>query len=287
MPGPFPGFDPFLEGEWEDVHASLVGSVRDQLNVRLPPDLVCRAEKQVMLRSGGGDDLLRRVKPDGYIATGGGGSGAALASSAVLDRAETFEFEPETYVAKWLEIRDRRDREVVTTVEVLSPINKTGEREAFRRKQRELTEGGVSLVEIDLLRRGRWALYPPEEAVPEAFREPYRLASTAVRDGVPKSRFTRVRLREPLPGIPIPLRPDDPPVTLELQPLVEHAWTAGRYGDHYDAPPPPFPPEDAAWIAERVREWTERTGSAVPSPARDGQPPGLAPPPPTGSPDAG
>ena len=255
MPGPFPGMDPYLEEEWEDVHARVIVRASELLNESLPEGLVCRAEKRVDLRSGP-DEPVRWYKPDDFVAVGGHGPGpAASSATAVLDEVEVFDFEPESYIARWLEVRDRRGREVITTIEVLSPVNKAGGREAFRRKQRELAEGGVSLVEIDLLRRGHWAMHPPEDGVPEAFREPYRLCSTAARGSVPRSRFTRVKLREPLPPIPVPLRPGEPPAVLELQPLIEHAYRTGRYGDHYDLPPPPLPDDDAAWVAERVAAW--------------------------------
>ena len=265
MPGPFPGMDPYLEEEWEDVHHRLIGLIADQLGETLPDDLVCRANKKVVMRTDEPDDGPGRwVTPDDYIAISGSGGWAdrGTAAAAVLDATEVYEVAPETYVAKWLEVRDRADREVVTTVEVLSPINKEGEREAFRRKQRELVEGGVSLVEIDLLRRGGWALYPPEDGVPEEVREPYRLCSTAVTGGAARSRFARVRLREPLPAMAVPLRPGEPVVALQLQPLVEHLWVKGRYGRHYDADPPPFPADDAAWVTDRVREWAARGGPA-------------------------
>ncbi|MFH5802469.1 DUF4058 family protein [Alienimonas sp. DA493] len=289
MPGPFPGFDPFLENEWEDVHAALIGAVRAQLNERLPPDLVCRAEKSVQLLGGDPDGGPRWVRPDDFVAVASpSGSAEGSAGSAVLAQSETYTVAPETQVHKWLEVRDVGGNEVVTTIELLSPANKTGrERERFREKQRDLVEAGVSLVEIDLLRRGLWALYPAEDAVPEAYREPYRLCSTEVQFGKPRSTFTRVRLREPLPAIPVPLRADEEPVALELQPLIDRVWGEGRYGNHYRGDAPPFPPEDAAWVAERVREWGERAGSAGPSGAKEPEKAAPDRPPPTGSPRAG
>ena len=264
MPGPFPGMDPYLEPWWEDVHLSLIGAIREELNDALPAGLICRAQKAVTLSGDEYDGRL--VRPDDYVVVGGGGRRSGRAT-ATLERTEMFTVAPETEVHRWLEVRDAFGDEVVTTVEVLSPKNKTAAREAFREKQRDLVAGGVSLVEIDLLRVGLWALYPAEDAVPTEFREPYRLVSTAVGDGVPRSTFSRVRLRDPLPAMPVPLRPDDPSVALELQPLIDRTWNGGRYGAHYRGDPPPFPPDDAAWIEERVREWREKSGGDEPEPA--------------------
>lgn len=37
-------------------------------------------------------------------------------------------------------------------------------------------------------------------------------------------------LREPLPNIPIPLRPSDTDVILQLQPLIDECYHRGRHG---------------------------------------------------------
>ena len=47
--GPFPGMDPWLERHWGDVHASLAIYARDQLNERLAPGLVARAQERVYI----------------------------------------------------------------------------------------------------------------------------------------------------------------------------------------------------------------------------------------------
>ena len=120
MPGPFPGMDPYLEEEWEDVHHRLIGLIADQLGETLPDDLVCRANKKVVMRVDDADDGPGRwVTPDDYVAVSGGGDGSGwgAAAAAVLDATEVYEVAAETYVAKWLEVRDRRDREVITTFE--------------------------------------------------------------------------------------------------------------------------------------------------------------------------
>ncbi len=52
MKSPFPGMDPYLEYHWGDIHASLIVSVRDALNQRLPRDLVARRQPGRMNCSG-------------------------------------------------------------------------------------------------------------------------------------------------------------------------------------------------------------------------------------------
>ena len=56
----------------------------------------------------------------------------------------------------YIEIRERGGGRVITVIEFLSLSNKQpGEgQESYRRKQAELREARISLVEIDLLRGG-------------------------------------------------------------------------------------------------------------------------------------
>jgi hypothetical protein len=57
-----------------------------------------------------------------------------------------------------------------------------------------------------------------------------------------------IDLRESLPVIAIPLRPEDADVLLDLQPLIEHVYRSGRFPIDYDDPcDPPLEGDDAAW----------------------------------------
>ena len=64
----------------------------------------------------------------------------------------------------FIEIIDlKAGRRVVTVIEILRPSNKVPGpgRDLYLKKQRELREGNVSLVEIDLLRQGSRVLSAP------------------------------------------------------------------------------------------------------------------------------
>ncbi|HEX5104044.1 MAG TPA: DUF4058 family protein, partial [Pirellulaceae bacterium] len=79
---PFPGMDPFLELNWPDVHAALITYARDQLQERLPPDLVARMESRVVLEDEAGDEL-RTHRPDvSVVEQGRGGAAAAVLTGA-------------------------------------------------------------------------------------------------------------------------------------------------------------------------------------------------------------
>jgi hypothetical protein len=53
MKNPFPGMNPYLEGHWYDFHARFVAYASDQLNERLPADLVANTEERVAVEHEG------------------------------------------------------------------------------------------------------------------------------------------------------------------------------------------------------------------------------------------
>jgi hypothetical protein len=59
-------------------------------------------------------------------------------------------------------------------------------------------------------------------------------------------------LRQRLPRLPIPLRPADRDVVLDLQAVVDTAYDRGRYDDiDYSRPlQPPLDPADQQWASQ-------------------------------------
>ena len=183
-----------------------------------------------------------------------GGAAAATADVTLAEPLEVPFLESETQ--GFLEIIDSRsERRVVTVLEVLSPSNKyagTG-RELYRQKQRDLAEGSVSLVEINLLRAGPHVLQVPLARYPLAYRTPYKVC--VHRGWKAGAEIYRVPLRERLPAIRVPLRETDADVPLDLQALIAQVYRHGRYDDiDYAVPPaPPLDADDAAWADELLR----------------------------------
>lgn len=171
----------------------------------------------------------------------------------------------------FVEIIDiRSGRRVVSVVEVLSPTNKrsgTG-KDLYLKKQRELLDGHVSVVEIDLLRHGQWVLSIPLRRIPRERRTPYRIM---VRRGwkLFPAEYYSAPMREPLPTIKVPLREKDADAALDLQALIDQVYTNGAYENDVDyeiEPNPPFDAEDAAWAdallqAKGVRKQPKNTTS--------------------------
>ncbi len=229
MRSPFPGMDPYLERHWGGVHNTLIAYAQAMLNERLPRDLRARTQERI-----------------------------------VVEVLEVFFHEPETQA--FLEIIESAPaRRVITVIEIVSPTNKYAGpgREQYRQKQRDLFEGGISLVEVDLLRAGPYVLQLPWGQYPESHRTPYKVC--VHRAGKASAEIYRVPLREPLPTIRVPLRSADADVPLELQSLIEQVYHHGRYDDmDYRLPPMlPLDPEDAVWADELLRAAGHRPANAV------------------------
>ncbi|HSU68733.1 MAG TPA: DUF4058 family protein [Tepidisphaeraceae bacterium] len=221
MPSPFPGMDPYLEGElWGSFHAQYVSEIARQLAPRLRPRYIAFMEKRFVTFDPAADDAVsvstsgderQWIIPDVSVVQGTsiGSGGGSLATAAPL-RVETLM--PGQVPQHWVEIRDTAKRRLVTVIEVLCPANKSGEgRKEYLERRRKVLTSTAHLLEIDLLRRGHRP--PMREKLPD---RPYfvflsRAGCRPVTDVWP------VRLDESLPLIPVPLTPPDLDVALDLQ----------------------------------------------------------------------
>ena len=259
MPSPFPGMDPYLERHWGDVHTSLVTYARDRLQQLLPGDLRARVEERVVVSQW---ERSRSIFPDVRVIetarisrrSGRRGTAAVVAEPLVIDVADELETQ------RFVEIREvSPESRLVTVIEVLSPTNKRpGDgQEQYLRKQQELRQAGVSLVEIDLVRDGDWVVAVPIDALEPKVRTPYRVV---VRRGWRRlqAEYYAISLSDRLPTIKVPLRPTDSDVPLDLQALLDQCYENGGYSDiDYTRPPEPRLPATAArWAAQLLR----RTG---------------------------
>jgi hypothetical protein len=264
MKSPFPGMDPYLEQSWGDVHNSLITYAQAMLNERLPRDLRARTQERIVVEVPGDDD--RSYYPDIRIDEDTRSSdGATAVADVAMVTAEPLVVpfnEPETQA--FLEIIEAGpNRRLITVLEIVSPSNKVGKaREKYLQKQHDLSEAGVSLVEIDLLRGGPHVLQLPLYRYPASHRTPYKVC--VCRGTKAAAEIYRVPLRERLPTIRVPLRPSDADVALDLQTLIEQVYHHGRYDDiDYTLPPaPPLDPEDAAWADELLRAAGKRPARA-------------------------
>ncbi len=261
MPSPFPGMDPYLEGEmWQEFHDRLANQISVQLMPLLSPKYVALlAKRYVIDRSGLGIfnlPLERIVYPDVHVVAPPGtpsmavpsGAGAAVAAPA----AELPSPIPEEVPLLSVEIRDVAQRRLVTLIEILSPVNKHGEgARDYAERRGELLQTQTHLLELDLLRHG--TRIPLLGQPPPAPYYVY-LSRTQRR---PFTQVWAIGWREPLPTVPVPLLPPDPDVPLDLQAAVKACFDLVGYErllDYSSPPPPPdLSPDDAAWVDQVLR----------------------------------
>jgi hypothetical protein len=254
MPSPFPGMDPWLETPevFPEFHHSLITYLREALNARLPVGYVATSANRVWVS----DDHMREPDVSGYGREARpGGSAAVLERPGVIHLGRPLALEPMT--ESYLEIRSSRGRQLITAIEILSLSNKQAGngRTAYRQKQDEFILASVCLVEIDLLRAGVHTTVAPLQALRERANTPdYHVSILRpwADDGHGDIGVVPVRLREPLPVIPIPLEADMPSVDIELQPLLGRCFDSGRYDELIDYRADPAPP-----LADGHREWAE------------------------------
>lgn len=261
MPSPFPGMDPYLEGEmWQEFHATLASEIRAQLLPQLRPKYVALLEKRYVFdRPNLGilePPAARVVYPDVHVATRRREpevatreqNGLAITEPSILLTSRIIDEVPVTSI----HIRDVAERRLVTLIEILSPVNKrgTGIDEYFQRRL-ELMRTGTHILEIDLLVQGQ--RIPLEGQPPPA---PYYVyLSRANRR--PITEVWALPLQNKLPVVPVPLLEPDPDVPLDLQAAVDGCFELVGYEEllDYSAPPPPgLSGEDSAWAISILRE---------------------------------
>jgi hypothetical protein len=149
----------------------------------------------------------------------------------------------------FVKFHDRESRVLVAAIEVLSPINKQAgaDREQYLRERRQYLQGSAHFVELDLLRG--WPRLPLE-GLPDC--DYYALVSRV--EERPRVGVWPIRLRDPLPCIPIPLRPTHADARIDLQEMLHRIHDAAGYEDYIYSgmPQPPLHPSDEAWARDLI-----------------------------------
>lgn len=261
MPTPFPGMDPYLErpGLWEEIHTGLIVAMQQHLAPLAQPGYRVAIERRTylaLLTTDGGEFV---GKPD-LMVVGRMGEPAVVYEprpSPAQPLAVALPM-PEEVVERYLEIRDVATAEVITVLELLSPANKlsTQGRRQYETKRAQVLGSRTHLIEIDLLRNGRpFPIDAPPETRPTLYSAHYRAIISRAPQR-PRADAYAFTVRDPIPALPVPLRPGDGELLLPLNDLLHEVYERGQYGLAVDyrqpPPPPPFDDEDAAWIATHL-----------------------------------
>ena len=263
MLSPFPGMDPYLEGYlWPDVHNALAAKIRQMLAPLLRPRYAARLGIYVV------EDVTPEVDigilyPDIQITQKRLSEAAVVPALSLASAAHTRAVTPATLTVPVIlpvevqlatvEIHDAANNQLVTSIEIISPVNK---REPgltqYRQKRRRLYQAGVHLVELDLLRRGVRPL-----ASPRGHATDYMIGLTRAVSG--RTDLWLITVRDSLPIIPVPLHDPDEDIVLDLPAAMNAVYEEAGYDlsvDYgQDPPPPALAPGDRDWMQVLFDSW--------------------------------
>jgi Protein of unknown function (DUF4058) len=242
--------NPFLEQSdaWEDFHSNFLTHAQEALSAQVGPNYVVKIEVRLLLH-----ELSARER--GFI----GKADVGVATTTKKEAANVTAATPapihlrlpavEVEKHRSLEIRDRRNRRIVTAIELLSPSNKNPgpDRDDYLAKRRHLLASQTHFVEIDLRRGGS------RPNLPELPRCDYYALVSRYEDR-PGVGFWPIGLRDRLPVIPIPLSAPDADVLLDLKAVLDRAYDAPDYGKYIyqDTPEPPLSTDDMTWARQFI-----------------------------------
>ena len=264
MPNPFPGMDPYLEGEmWSEFHDRLANQISVQLMPLLRPKYVALLNKYFALdysaRGIATGSARKALYPDVHVAQVRDAAAVAYAppaqapafSPAPPAPTELLSPLPEEVPLLNVEIRDVAERRLVTVIEILSPANKHGKGAAeYAEKRTQLLQTDTHLLEIDLLRLGA-RIELIGELPPASY---YIFLSRAQRR--PRTQVWPIPLRCALPAVPVPLLPPDADVVLDLQAALTACYELVGYERllNYREPLSALTDDESAWVKIKLHE---------------------------------
>jgi len=255
----FSRYGPLFEGYlWPDVHSALAHTIRQQLAPQIQPKYVARLEISVIEDQSPAAEIgimyldVEVIKVTASRPAPPETPGDIVGAAAITPITAPLTIPlPHIRVAT-VEIRDVAQNVLVTSIEILSPVNKREPNLShYRQKRERLRAAHVHLLEIDLLRRGTRVWMHPR--IPEV---PYLVLLTRAQASAVE--VWPIKLQDKLPTLPVPLRSPDPEAILDLSTVLRAIYDEAFYHlsiDYtQDPPPPPFSKEEMAWLRQCVRE---------------------------------
>lgn len=153
---------------------------------------------------------------------------------------------------RYLEVKRVETKEVVTTIEILSPKNKQlgEERISYETKRQRVLSSNTHLVEIDLLRGG-----VPLPIMETTIKSHYRiLISRSERRS--QADLYAFNIQNSIPRFPLPLRAGDIEPLLDLQTILNELYDRASYDlviDYHQELVPGLSKIDFDWLDTLLR----------------------------------
>jgi len=249
MSSPFPGMDPYV----------VAVEIAKELNRRITPKYFADVEVHTLM-----EEVSIGTQHHMYFdvaLTETAQAETAQAPQTTATQPATLEAPivrpvdlPEQTKLRSVQIFERASEQLVTSVEILSPANKSGEGlEKYRQKRSRILCSDVHLVEIDLLRRGT---RPGVELDMDPIDTDYILLINRFNGGyIRNSEIWPIAIDQPLPSMIIPLLPPDPDTIVDFTTLVKTIYQDARYDLRIDyterVPAPALRPAMQTWWEEK------------------------------------
>lgn len=255
MQSPFPGMNPYLEGHlWSDVHHEMASAIRQLIAPQVSPKYITRIEVYTVQDTAAEEEigimypdvgLLLKQRQSNFQQKEHEIGIMTPATTTISTTRSLLEIK-----IPIIEIRDVQDKELVTAIEILSPVNKRGVGlRQYRAKREQLVNSAVHYLEIDLLRRGKRPLAHP--LVPTS-----HYLISLVRANFDKTELWAINIQDKLPTVPVPLKAPDRDIPLNLEKALSLCFERGLYHleiDYSSAPPPPvFSADDLKWMKKQM-----------------------------------
>jgi hypothetical protein len=217
MTSPFPGMDPYLEQPifWSSFHFRLIGAIAAAITPQLSAQYYIEVETRTY-QSEGDDNVLIGI-PD-----------AAILSRQTVERLPK-EKPSETAIG----LLTSPEKVMLPMIEEI--------KERYLEIRDIATDAVITVIEV---------LSPKNKQAGEG-RDAYRILVSRSPQR-PAADLYALTVQTPLPTIPIPLKPEDNDLTLDLQTLFQQIYTEARYAMRIDytqsVPPSALPLEDQQWL---------------------------------------
>ncbi len=261
MPSPFPGMDPYLENPdfWQETHHWLISAIAASLVPQIRPKYEIAIDKRIYEitdpNDSNSDSLLVGI-PDVAIKRQSNTPDVPTRSVATLTVTVPTTVKvpsPEKIKQTYLEVREMATKQVVTAIEILSPVNKrSGEGRLTYLKKRQSILGSLThLVEIDLLRT-----WEPMPVINNSIQSGYRVLVSR-SDRRPFAELYAFNLRDSLPIFLLPLRDEDVEPIVNLPELFAGIYDRAGYDYRIDYDRDPIPSlseQDLVWTKKLLQE---------------------------------
>ena len=250
--------NPYLEAPalWAEVHSRLIVAIADALNPQLIPKYRAAIERRVYDLSG--DEAILIGIPD--VTVEQRTTRTHPTNVAVMTPTNPRKVRvpmPIEVRESYLQIKEVASGEVITALELLSPVNKRpGKgRTQYEEKREEILSSKTHLIEIDLLRKGKPMLLATGDIDSD-----YRILVSRSHQR-PQADLYAFNLPDEIPVFPLPLKTDEAEPLVMLHDLLNQVYERASYEVVIDYTRPPVPAVEGqadAWMNKLLKEQSLR-----------------------------